>query len=336
MTKLEQAARQALGALEVATTPMAKDRQEVLRAITTLREALSGVQALSAAPAEADMFWDAEDGERFGHDIDDIISDFGPGDRVKIDCAKRMPSIEVLVIEDGDDFTYQVISPTPPAEQQAKLGAVYAELPKRRRQFLCTKCGSRECKVGTINEQHPPCECGYLGFAEDLDFNADEMRDFADRTHALRMQAAPKAAPQQESTASNESAYQRGYMDGMAKGRRDAETAPQQEVQEPHGWLYEWTHSSATGKPDSTYTAFTTDEAHARKHDNCRAIYTAPQPAPAELERLRERIARMGLDVDRAMRGHVNEQSPLGTQRLAAIAALVKPKPAPRQASAHP
>ena len=51
MTKLEQAARQALGALEVATTPMAKDRQEVLRAITTLREALGGVQALSAAPA---------------------------------------------------------------------------------------------------------------------------------------------------------------------------------------------------------------------------------------------------------------------------------------------
>ncbi len=51
MTKLEQAARQALGALEVATTPLAKDRQEVLRAITTLREALSGVQALSAAPA---------------------------------------------------------------------------------------------------------------------------------------------------------------------------------------------------------------------------------------------------------------------------------------------
>ena len=51
MTKLEQAARQALGALEVATTPLAKDRQEVLRAITTLREALSGVQALSAAPS---------------------------------------------------------------------------------------------------------------------------------------------------------------------------------------------------------------------------------------------------------------------------------------------
>lgn len=77
-----------------------------------------GVQALSA-PAEADMFWDAEDGERFGNDIDDIISDFGPGDRVKINCAKRMPSIEVLVVADGDDLTYRIVSPTPPAEQKA-------------------------------------------------------------------------------------------------------------------------------------------------------------------------------------------------------------------------
>lgn len=61
----------------------------------------------------------------------------------------------------------------------------------------------------------------------------------------------------------------------------ESKKMPQQEAQEPHGWLYEWTHSSATGKPDSTHTAFTTNEAHARKHDNCRAIYTAPQPAPA-------------------------------------------------------
>ena len=53
--------------------------------------------------------------------------------------------------------------------------------------------------------------------------------------HALNM--APQAAPQQESTASNESAYQRGYMDGMAKGRRDAEAAPQQEAGAvPQGW----------------------------------------------------------------------------------------------------
>ena len=45
-------------------------------------------------------------------------------------------------------------------------------------------------------------------------------------------QAAPKAAPGEQ----NESAYQRGYMDGMAKGRRDVDAAPQQEAQEPVAW----------------------------------------------------------------------------------------------------
>jgi hypothetical protein len=135
-------------------------------------------------------------------------------------------------------------------------------------------------------------------------WTTDQLRDFADRTHALRMQAAPKAVPGEQNTVPAEWLEQ-AYREGWA-ACRDAETigeeaedwafgnstansrmidaqqaAPKQEVQEPHGWLYEWTHSSATGKPDSTYTAFTTDEAHARKHDNCRAIYTAPQPAPA-------------------------------------------------------
>lgn len=38
---------------------------------------------------------------------------------------------------------------------------------------------------------------------------------------------ASQAAPEEQ----NESAYQRGYMDGMAKGRRDVEAAPQQEAQ---------------------------------------------------------------------------------------------------------
>ena len=77
-------------------------------------------------------------------------------------------------------------SSTPPAEQQAitpetgnsvsakgaaitsESGAVYAELPEPSR----------------------------LGI---LKYNASEMRDFADRTHALRMQAAPKAAPGESS-----------------------------------------------------------------------------------------------------------------------------------------
>lgn len=56
---------------------------------------------------------------------------------------------------------------------------------------------------------------------------------------------------------------------------------PQRDVQGPCGWIYDWTHSSATGKPDTTYTGFTKDEAHARKHDNCIAVFTTQQPAPA-------------------------------------------------------
>lgn len=40
-------------------------------------------------------------------------------------------------------------------------------------------------------------------------------------------------APQPSPGEQNESAYQRGYMDGMAKGCRDVEAAPQQEAQDP-------------------------------------------------------------------------------------------------------
>ena len=52
----------------------------------------------------------------------------------------------------------------------------------------------------------------------------------------------------------------------------------------------------------------------------------APQQASLfDLERLRNRIARIGLDVDRALRGEVNEDSPLGVQRLRAVAAPAAP-----------
>lgn len=67
-------------------------------------------------------------------------------------------------------------------------------------------------------------------------FLLTQMRDFADRTHALR--ASLGQAPTHATVA------------------------------EPCGWLYEWTHSSATGRVDETYTGFTKDEQIARKHDN--------------------------------------------------------------------
>ena len=63
--------------------------------------------------------------------------------------------------------TAPAASPTPPAEQQAQPGAVYAEL------------------------YEPDATTVGLGAV----WNRHSMRDFADRTHALRMQAATKAAP---------------------------------------------------------------------------------------------------------------------------------------------
>ena len=71
----------------------------------------------------------------------------------------------------------------------------YPPLPVRRRAFLCTKCGGRECEPGTLAETHPTCKCGYLGFAEDLDFTADDMRAYVDADRAARAPADSVTAP---------------------------------------------------------------------------------------------------------------------------------------------
>ena len=67
--------------------------------------------------AEPDMFWDYDDPECFGYDIEDVISEYAPGDIVKIDCAKRLPTIRVRVVADGDDLTYEIIG-APQADSQ--------------------------------------------------------------------------------------------------------------------------------------------------------------------------------------------------------------------------
>ena len=65
---------------------------------------------------------------------------------------------------------------------------------------------------------------------------------------------------------------------------RNAELARLAEIerQEPVGYLYDWVHSSATGRDDETYTGFTKDKAHAEKHDNAIAIYAAAGASPVE------------------------------------------------------
>ena len=62
----------------------------------------------AAQDAEPDMFWDADDRERFAYDIDEIVSEYDPGQIVSIECAQRLPSFRVLVTagEDGNSYEY--------------------------------------------------------------------------------------------------------------------------------------------------------------------------------------------------------------------------------------
>ncbi len=99
-------------------------------------------------------------------------------------CRKEWP--------EAPPTLYPDVAPNAAPLQQGE----YLPLPKRRRRFLCTKCGSEQCKDGTENKPHPPCnKCNYLGFAEDCDFNDEEMRAYVDADRAMRgvAQSAPVA-----------------------------------------------------------------------------------------------------------------------------------------------
>ena len=129
----------------------------------------------------------------------------------------------------------------------------------------------------------------------------------------LEAEAAPKAAPWEQ----NESAYQRGYMDGMAKGRRDVDAAPQQEAQEPVATLhcndigYVWARATEVGK--------------LMRFEQPINLYTAPQPAPAPLSESIDQVERALaiIGVVGAIDGHdvVRRESVLEIARRAAIAA---------------
>jgi len=109
-------------------------------------EALSGVQALSAAPATPP----AE------QPIGEVVV-----------TKTEDGQIVAVTRQDDEGHILSVIATCDPSEQQAQPGAIYAEL--------------HEPDATTVG----------LGAV----WNRHSMRDFADRTHALRMQAAPKAAP---------------------------------------------------------------------------------------------------------------------------------------------
>lgn len=137
--------------------------------IEDLREALGGVQTLSAAPA-------------IGDELRDTLVAVSAAIAERPDRAAQKMICEILAA-----------STTPPAEQQAQPGAVYAELPQPDSWFHFT-----------------------------AQFWENKLRDFADRTHALRKQAAPKAAPGEQNTVPAEWLEQ-AYREGWA-ACRDAET----------------------------------------------------------------------------------------------------------------
>lgn len=76
--------------------------------------------ALEAEPQpEADMFWDGDDPEIFGHDIQELAAERGPGQVFSVDRAMRLPSIKVRVIAgetEDDENTWEEILPTPPKD----------------------------------------------------------------------------------------------------------------------------------------------------------------------------------------------------------------------------
>ena len=63
----------------------------------------------AAQDAEPDMFWDADDRETFAYDIEQIVSEYDPGQIVSIECAQRLPSFRVLVTVDEDGNSYEYL-----------------------------------------------------------------------------------------------------------------------------------------------------------------------------------------------------------------------------------
>ena len=278
-------------------------------------EALSGVQALSAAPVAF---------------LKSVIAL----------CSHRGYSPANIEVWDKDDKwiadlwrqaeSMLTTSPTPPAEQQAEPGVAYAELPEKY----------------------------YLAGGEVPTWDAKQMRAFADRTHALRMQAAPKTAPEvgnsgfdhktaadllNNKTVSDEAvrkfvAASRWAHDERAalsatllamhgvltsreaeiallkKALLEAEAAPQQEVQEP---VVAAVFDEQLGRP------MLVEGAPMLSHGQ--PLYTAPQPAPAPLSESIDQVERALaiIGVVGAIDGHdvVRRESVLEIARRAALAA---------------
>lgn len=73
-------------------------------------------------------------------------------------------------------------------------------------------------------------------------------------------------------------------IEAVARAAAESLRTTSQPVGVPEGWLYDWTHSSALGKPDEEFTTFTKDRSHAfntsRGNRNPRPVYLTASPTP--------------------------------------------------------
>jgi len=103
-----------------ALTPLTRDETEHGREYFDAAQVRAAIAALQAEPQpEADMFWDSDDGESFGHSIQDLIAERDVGEVIIVDRAMRLPSIKVRVISgetDEDENTWEEVLPTPPKD----------------------------------------------------------------------------------------------------------------------------------------------------------------------------------------------------------------------------
>lgn len=84
------------------------DADEAANEIERLNAELAGLK--KQASPKPDMFWDAENPETYGDEIMDIASEFQPGEVIRLDCARRLPSITVLVTPDGNGVGYEIVA----------------------------------------------------------------------------------------------------------------------------------------------------------------------------------------------------------------------------------
>ena len=178
-----------------------------------------GVQALSAAPAEV-LGWIYEDElpEHYPYDamfphskVDTVrmFPVFGPQAASPTPPSER-PIGEVVVTktrdgqivavtrQDDEGRILSVIATSAPEEQsQPRYSHLHDADALHGKQLSVYGTGATtEAALGGVYAELPAPNLPRGGFP-DL-FTEGQMRDFADRTHALRLQAAPKAAPQQE------------------------------------------------------------------------------------------------------------------------------------------